>query len=327
MEVIRGLRNLKAKPVKPVVTLGNFDGAHLGHQAIFRRTKERAAEIGGIPVVYTFDPHPLKLLSSGAELSLLCTFKKKMELLASCGMSMTVCADFTRAFAAMHPRDFAVKLATGLEMDTVVVGFNYSFGQGRAGSIDYLKKMGQELGFRVEVVEPVTVDGERVSSSLIRGLLEAGEVEKSTRLLGRYYSMEGKVVPGHHRGGSVVGFPTANLKTPSEVIPAVGVYAVFAKIEGGEPLDGVVNVGLNPTFDRDDLVVETHLLDAKGDMYGAEMEIFFLQRLRDEVRFESVEKLREQISADTKKAMELLSKARGQDRFMDNFTAGATDEK
>ncbi|MDH5511537.1 MAG: bifunctional riboflavin kinase/FAD synthetase, partial [Nitrospinota bacterium] len=323
----RGLRNLKAKPAKPVVTLGNFDGAHLGHQAIFRRAVERASEIGGTPVVYTFDPHPLKLLSPGAEPSLLCTFKKKMELLAACGISMTVCADFTRAFAAMHPRDFAVKLSTGLDMDTVVVGFNYSFGQGRAGSIDYLKKMGQELGFRVEVIEPVTVDGERVSSSLIRRLLESGDVEKSARLLDRYYSVEGKVVAGHHRGGSVVGFPTANLKTPSEVIPAVGVYAVFARVAGGEPLDGVVNVGLNPTFDRDDLVVETHLLDAKGDMYGAEMEIFFLRRLRDEEKFESVEKLREQISADTKRARDMLSKARGQDGFMDNFTAGAINEK
>ena len=325
MDVIRGLRNLTVKPVKPVVTLGNFDGAHVGHQAIFRQTVERATQIGGTPVVYTFDPHPLKLLSSGAEPSLLCTFKKKMELLASNGIKTTICADFTRAFAAMHPRDFAVKLATGLGMDTVVVGFNYSFGQGRAGSIDYLKKMGQELGFRVEVVEPVIVEGERVSSSLIRRLLTEGAVEKSATLLGRYYSVEGKVVPGHHRGGSVLGFPTANLKTPSEVIPAVGVYAVFARVAGGEPLDGVVNVGLNPTFDRDDLVVETHLLDAQGDLYGQEMEIFFAHRLRDEERFASVDKLREQISADTRKARELLTQARGHDDFSKNFITGATD--
>ena len=292
-----------------MVTLGNFDGAHLGHQAIFRRTVERAGQIGGTPVVYTFDPHPLKLLSPSQELPLLCTFKKKMELLAALDIQITILADFNRAFAAMHPRDFAAKLYNGLAMDTVVVGHDYSFGQGGAGSIDYLKKMGDELGFRVEVIEPVSLDGERISSSQIRRLLKEGNVARSARMLGRYYSIEGKVTEGHHRGGTQLGFPTANLKTPFEMIPAVGVYAVFARMGDGPLQDGVANVGLNPTFNRDDLVVETHLMDAAGDMYGAEMEIFFVQRLRDERKFSGVDELRDQIKADVEQARSLLAKA------------------
>jgi riboflavin kinase/FMN adenylyltransferase len=292
-----------------VVTLGNFDGAHLGHQAIFARTVARAAEIGGTPVVYTFDPHPMKVLSPEGGPSLLCTFDKKMELFVSRGIKIAILADFTRAFAAMHPRDFALKLMNGLGMDTVVVGYNYSFGQGKAGSIDYLRKMGEEMAFRVEVIDPVMLEGERVSSSLIRRTLAEGDVEKAARLLGRRYSVAGRVERGHHRGGTALGFPTANLKTPSEVIPAVGVYAALARVEKGAPLGGVVNVGFNPTFNRDDLIIETHLFDFHEEIYGGELEIFFVQRLRDEMSFSSVEELRGQIGVDVAQARRILEEA------------------
>ncbi|MDH4184990.1 MAG: bifunctional riboflavin kinase/FAD synthetase, partial [Nitrospinota bacterium] len=300
---------------------GNFDGAHLGHQAVFGRTVDRARQIGGTPVVYTFDPHPLKILTPDRGPSLLCTFEKKMELLATYGIQMVICADFTRAFAAMHPRDFALKLHGGLGMETVVVGDNYSFGQGKTGSIDYLRKMGEELGFDVEVAAPVMEGGERISSSRIRRLLSEGEVEMAARLLGRYYSIEGEVVAGHHRGGSVVGFPTANLNTPFEAIPAVGVYAVFAKVADGQRLGGVVNVGLNPTFNRDDLVIETHLFDFDGEIYGARMEIFFVGRLRDEKKFSSVDILRAQIKEDVAQAKAILAGGSGawsQDKQKEN---------
>lgn len=305
MQIIRGLRNLSEKPKNPVVTIGNFDGVHIGHQAVFQRVLQRATEINGTSIVYTFDPHPLKILSPEHNLSLLNTFKKKMELIAAYGIDITVCADFTRNFARMHPRDFAKKLMNGLNMDTAVVGHDYSFGQGKSGTIDYLKKMGLELGFRVEIIEPVVVEGMRVSSTIIRSLLNSGDVVKGNEYLNRCYSIAGKVVSGYQRG-KAIGFPTANLDTPHEVIPAVGVYAVLVRVKGGDLLDGVVNIGYNPTFNRDDFIVEVHLLNYENDIYGSEVEIYFIERLRDEQTFDSVEELKEQIKADIEKAGSIL---------------------
>jgi riboflavin kinase/FMN adenylyltransferase len=300
------LRNLARKPVRPVVTLGNFDGIHAGHQRIFSETLRMARERGGVCVVYTFDPHPLKVLAPEQNLTLLNTFKKKMELIAVYGMDITILADFTRAFARMHPRDFALKLKQGLGMDTIVVGHDYSFGQSRSGTIAYLKKMGAELGFTVEVVEPVTVDGERVSSTMIRALINNGEVREAARRLNRLYSIEGKVVSGYKRGAAI-GFPTANLDTPYEVIPAVGVYAVFARLGAGEWREGVVNIGYNPTFNRNDMIVEAHLIDHNEDLYGAEIEIYFADKLRDEKRFGSVDQLKSQISLDIELSRKILA--------------------
>ncbi|VAX18916.1 FMN adenylyltransferase / Riboflavin kinase [hydrothermal vent metagenome] len=307
MKIVRGLRNLTEKPVKPVITLGNFDGVHVGHKEIFLKVIEHAKNIGGTSVVYTFDPHPLKILAPERNLTLLTTFKKKMELIAACGIDMTICADFTREFARMHPRDFAKKLKGGLDMDVVYVGHDYSFGRGKSGTIDYLKKMGAELGFDVEVVDAVNVDGERVSSSAIRSLLVDGNIRKATRFLGRYYSIAGKVVSGYHRG-KTIGFPTANLDTPYELIPAIGVYAVFARVSHGKWHRGVVNIGYNPTFNRDDFIVEVHLLDHEEDIYGSEIEIYFVERLRDEQTFKNVEALKGQITKDVVRAKKILEK-------------------
>ncbi len=316
MKIIRGLRNIHERPVRAVVALGNFDGAHLGHQAVFERAVNRAQEIGGTAVVYTFDPHPLKILAPEQSFNLLNTFKKKLELISTFGIDMTILADFTRTFAKMHPREFTQKLYDALGMDTVVVGHDYSFGRGKTGSIDYLRKMGAELGFNVEVVGQVIMDGKRVSSSRIRKMLGEGDVRGSSRLLGRCYSIAGHVVTGYQRG-SAIGFPTANLDTPYEAIPAVGVYAVFARVGGGEPQEAVVNVGYNPTFNRDDFIVEAHLLDYEGDIYGKEIEIYFVDRLRDEKSFGSVEELQAQIKADIEKARATLEKARSADCIID----------
>lgn len=306
MHIVRGLRNLAIKPVRPVVTLGNFDGVHTGHQKIFSETVRMARERGGVSVVYTFDPHPLKVLAPEQNLTLLSTFKKKMELIAVYGMDITILADFTRAFARTHPRDFAIKLKQGLGMDTVIVGHDYSFGQSRSGTIEYFRKMGAELGFTVEVVEPVTIDGERVSSSMIRSLINNGEVREAARRLNRLYSIEGKVVSGYKRGAAI-GFPTANLETPYEVIPAVGVYAVFVRLGVGEWREGVVNIGYNPTFDRNDMIVEAHLLDHDDDIYGDEIEVYFADKLRDEKRFGSVDELKSQIAQDIESSRRILA--------------------
>ena len=268
-----------------------------------------ARERGGASVVYTFDPHPLKVLAPEQNLTLLSTFKKKMELIAVYGMDITILADFTRAFARMHPRDFAIKLKQGLGMDSVVVGHDYSFGRSRSGTIEYFRKMGAELGFTVEVVEPVTVDGERVSSSVIRSMINNGEVREAAKRLNRLYSIEGKVVSGYKRGAAI-GFPTANLETPYEVLPAVGVYAVFARLGVGEWREGVVNIGYNPTFNRNDMIVEVHLLDHAEDIYGAQIEIYFADKLRDERRFGSVDELKSQIALDIEGSRAILEKCR-----------------
>ncbi len=310
MKIVRGLRNLDIKPVNPAVALGNFDGVHAGHQFILEKVIKRARAIGGTSVVYTFEPHPLKIVAPHKDISLLTVFKKKMELIASFGVDMTICADFNRNFARMHPRDFAKKLSDGLQMDTVFVGLDYSFGQGATGTIEYLAKMGDELGFNVDPVDTVLVAGERVSSSSIRELLQRGEVTEAAKRLNRHYSIAGKVVTGYQRGRAI-GYPTANLDTPYEVIPAVGVYAVFVKVADEKPATAVVNIGYNPTFDRNDLVVEAHLLDRNDDIYGAEVEIYFVQRIRDEIRFGSVEELKERIGQDVVAAKSILSKESG----------------
>ncbi|MBI5814824.1 MAG: bifunctional riboflavin kinase/FAD synthetase [Nitrospinae bacterium] len=316
MQIVRGVRNLAEKPVRPVVTLGNFDGVHIGHQVIFSKVIAKAGETGGTSVVYTFDPHPLKILAPEQSPNLLTTFKKKMELIAACGIDMTICADFNRSFALMHPRDFALKLKNGLAMESVYVGHDYSFGQAKAGTIDYLKKMGEEMGFAVEVVDAVNVDGQRVSSSAIRNLVGEGDVGGAAKRLGRLYSIAGKVVSGHRRG-KAIGFPTANIETPYEVIPAVGVYAVFARLGRGEWFEGVVNVGYNPTFNRDDLIVEAHLIDHDEDLYGGEMEIYFAGRLRDEKKFSGVEELKAQIASDIGAARSILLDVRNSGAVID----------
>lgn len=309
VQIVRGLRNLVKKPPAPIVTLGNFDGVHLGHQEIFRRVIQKAGSIRGTSIVYTFDPHPLKILAPEQNVYLLTTFKKKVDLITQCGIDMMILADFTRSFAKMHPRDFAKKLKDGIGMEAVFVGHDYSFGKGKAGGIDYLKKMGGELGFEVEVVPPVLVEGTRVSSTCIRDFLLEGEIEEATRRLGRYYSIAGRVVSGYQRGRAI-GFPTANLETPYELIPATGVYAVFARLGVGQWYEGVVNVGFNPTFNRDDFIVEAHLLDLEGRLYGEEIEIFFVKRLRDEKSFGSVDELKAQIEQDIKQTREILGTAR-----------------
>jgi riboflavin kinase/FMN adenylyltransferase len=240
-----------------------------------------------------------------------------MELIASYGIDMVVCADFTRAFASLHPRDFAMKIYNGLKPETVIVGHDYSFGQGRAGSIEYLHKMGRELGFRLEVVEPVVMNDKRVSSTLIRNLLSRGEVASANNLLNRCYSIDGRVVSGYKRGKSL-GFPTANLDTPFEVIPAVGVYSVYVRAADTiKLLDGVANIGYNPTFNRDDLIVEVHILDFEGDFYGSELELYFVDRLRDEKSFNGVEELKSQIARDVNKTREILDEYRLSDHCVD----------
>jgi len=306
MRVIRGVKNYTEKFPKPVLTLGNFDGVHLGHQAIFSKIVERAAAVNGTSIAFTFEPHPLKVLAPERSPRLLNTFHGKMRLFEQAGIEVVVCANFTRSFADQNPEDFARDvLHTLIGVREVYVGYDYAFGKGREGSIDSLRSMGTTYGFEVGVIEPVRIDDIVVSSSVVRELLANGRVEDAARLLGRQYSIEGEIIHGAHRGQKL-GFPTANLKTANELIPGFGVYAVTARLLGDTLAKGVASIGIRPTFDSGPVSIEVYLFDIDEDLYGKEMEVFFVTRLRGEQKFSSPEALIKQIRKDVQDAEDAL---------------------
>ena len=289
----------------PVLTLGNFDGVHLGHQAIFSKVVTRARELGGTAVAFTFEPHPLKVLAPERSPRLLNTFHGKMQLLEAAGVDVVICADFTRAFAEQHPEDFAREvLHEKIGVKEVYVGYDYAFGKGREGSIESLKRMGQAYGFHVGIVDAVRVNDVVVSSSAVRDLIAAGRVEDAAGLLGRHYMIEGEVVHGECRGRQL-GYPTANLKTANELVPGFGVYAVTATVDG-RPFKGAASIGVRPTFEAGPVSVEVYLFDFQGDLYGKRMEVSFVKRLRGEEKFPDAEALARQIRKDVEDARQAL---------------------
>ncbi len=291
---------------RTVVTVGNFDGVHLGHRAIFARVCQRARELDCQPVALTFDPHPAKVLKPDNDLRLLTTPAQKIDLLKEAGLAV-VMLPFTREFAAIPARAFVRDyFVERLRAREVVVGHDYCFGYKREGNIDLLKQMGQALGFTVQVVWAVEVDDAVVSSSLIRAMLKLGNVKESNRLLGRAYGVKGRVVAGKGRGAAVLGVPTANLTPENDLLPASGIYAVWVR-KDGEKLPGVANIGTCPTFDNQELTLEVHLLDFKGDLYGEVLHVEFVARLREERRFPSIGELAAQIRTDMNEARRVLS--------------------
>ncbi len=296
----------KAAFPRTVVTIGNFDGVHLGHRAILARVAQRARELGAQAVAVTFDPHPLRVLRPTMDLPMLTTREQKLNLLTSTGINAVVVLPFTREFSALPAREFVNQyFCERLQVREVVVGHDYCFGRGREGNIDLLKEMGKTHGFTVQVVWAVEVEGAVVSSSLIRALLRLGKVTEAGRLLGRPYGVEGRVVQGKGRGGKLLGVPTANILSVNELLPACGIYAV--RVRRGETLlPGVANIGTCPTFDNAELSLEVHMLEFSGDLFGENLEVQFVSRLREERRFRSLEALSAQIHADIAAARQAL---------------------
>jgi riboflavin kinase/FMN adenylyltransferase len=308
MKIVRGLKNFTERLPNPVLTLGNFDGVHLGHQAIFKKVIERAREIQGTSIAFTFEPHPLKVLAPERSPKLLSTFHGKMKLIAEAGIDVVICADFTRSFADQNPEDFARSvLCEKIGVKEVYVGYDYTFGKGREGGIESLKKMGLICGFQVEEVEAIRVDSKVPSSSAIRELISSGKVEDAAQLLGRYYAIEGEIVHGSRRGHDL-GFPTANLRTPNERIPSNGVYAVRAEAEGRR-YQGVAAIGVRPTFETGFFSIEVFLFDFDGDLYGKQMEVSFVGFLREERKFPDVQSLIVQMQRDVDEAKKILQNA------------------
>lgn len=321
MESFRGTAALTRRPVRPVLTIGNFDGVHVGHRAIMETVIERARLAGGESVVLTFDPHPRKVLHPERAPRLLATTEQKLEILAEIGVDVVIIEPFDKSFASMPPDQFVREIVhRRIDPVEVFVGYDFHFGRDREGSMKLLSETGPQLGFAVTIIPEVKVGERDVNSTRIRDLLAEGEVEEAARLLGRPFAIRSEVRRGEQRGRTL-GFPTANLLPENEVLPAPGVYAGYARILGGvekgEAWKGdaalhraVINVGKRPTFHRDgQLLAEAHLLDFEGDLYGRALELSFCHRLRAEQKFPSVDLLREQIAADVDQARSMLSSA------------------
>lgn len=291
---------------RTVVTIGNFDGVHLGHRAILARVVQRARELEAQSVAITFEPHPLKVLRPEMAMPLLTTPEQKARLLDRTGLGAVVVLPFTPEFAQLPAREFVQRyFLERLNIREVVVGHDYGFGRGREGNIELLEAMGRQHGFTVQVVWAVEVEGAVVSSSLIRAMLRLGKVEEAAHLLGRNYEVQGLVVPGKGRGAKLLGVPTANIRPANELLPATGIYAVRVR-RGEETFSGAANIGTCPTFENSEFSLEVHLLDFAGDLYDQDLEVEFVARLREERRFPSIEALAAQIHADIATARQVL---------------------
>ncbi len=309
MEIIKGIENIKRSFRNPVVTLGNFDGVHLGHQKIFEKVKGEASKIHGEGLVITFEPHPLKILAPKKFLPLLTPFRKKMMLIEKSGIETVLCIDFSLTFSEISPFEFIKNILIEIvNIKKVIIGYNYHFGKGQKGDAQTLRDAGKVLNFEVEVMEPLKIGQTIVSSSKIREIIQRGEVEEASKLLGRDYLIIGKVVEGARRGKNL-GFPTANLEISDELYPKTGVYAV--EVEWNHQLfSGVANIGLNPTFLPEQInkegksSIEVHILNFNREIYSEEIQVNFKRRIRDEIRFTSPAHLIDRIQKDIQWAQE-----------------------
>lgn len=288
------------------LTLGIYDGVHLGHQKIIRRVVERAKEIGGMSCVVTFDPHPREVLIPDTAPDLLTSTKKKIELLEALGLDAVCLIRFTREFAQVEARKFVKDfLINTLRTRAIVEGYDWRFGKGRKGDVELLREIGKDNGYEVEQVDGVVIDGQVVSSTLIRELVLEGNLDKAAAYLGREYSITGDIVEGS-RMGREIGFPTANIEPHHEAIPPNGIYAVRVDV-AGERKNGTLNIGVRPTVTEEKKrTIEVHIMDFYRDIYNEEIEVTFVERLRDEKKFPSVEALTDQIKKDVEKARRVL---------------------
>lgn len=309
MELYSNLADIKHPFPNACVTIGNFDGVHLGHQMLFSEVVTLAHRHQGTSIVVTFDPHPLKVLRPGS-IRLISTTEQKIELIEKAGIDVLVVIPFDQEFAATSADEFVEDiLLDRIGVKELVVGYDYAFGRGRAGNIEFLKAKGEEKGFPVTVVEAHYENDMLVSSTKIRELVSEGRMRDVKQLLGRYYQIRGEVQRGKQRGGPVVGFPTANLQISEEdLCPKRGVY-VTQVVYDGHCFGGVSNIGYNPTFGEKTLVAETHIFDFDDDIYGKSIKINLLRHLRDEKKFSGPEELSAQIREDIKVAREVLEEA------------------
>lgn len=308
MKILRSISELSTLPGPLFLAIGVFDGVHLGHQTVISTSAKHANDADGTAVVVTFDPHPVKVLRPNNAPHLLTATQHKIALIRDLGVAHLLVLHFDRVFAATSPEDFVLQLVENAKpLREICVGYEWSFGKGRAGNLALLKKLGEIHGFNVIGVEAVKVNGEVVSSTAIRQAIEQGNLVKATQMLGREYTILGTVTRGDQLGKKI-GFPTANLSAHSEQFPPNGVYLAEAWFEG-VLYHGVVNLGYRPTVtgDKSPRLLEIHLLDFERDIYGEDLEVRFVRYLRPERKFDSVEALARQIDVDVRQARELCA--------------------
>jgi riboflavin kinase/FMN adenylyltransferase len=310
MKIIKSLEEITEPFPRAVVTIGNFDGVHIGHQALFHAVTEKAESIGGTSVAMTFDPHPLQVLKGDNHPPLITLLEQKIELIARTTIAVLICMPFTRRFAALTPREFVEDvLIRRVGMTAMVVGKDYTFGRDRAGNLNVLRMFSEIFDFQLIVADWICLNKNnagRISSTKIRQLVTAGDVDAVQPLLGRFYQLRGTVTTGRDRGGKILGFPTANINLQDELCPKSGIYAVTVEVDG-VTYDGVANIGYSPTFDDNLFTVEVHILDFDKNIYERPIRVNFVKRIRDERRFDSVSDLSERIKLDVAEARKILA--------------------
>ncbi|MCJ7558802.1 MAG: bifunctional riboflavin kinase/FAD synthetase [Gammaproteobacteria bacterium] len=307
MELIRGVHNLRPRHRGCVATIGNYDGVHLGHRAVLDALIQVGRQRNLPTAVMAFEPTPQEFFGAEKAPARLTRFREKFLALAETGMDRFACLRFNNAFAALSPDEFVERiLVDGMGVRYLVAGDDFRYGRKRMGDFASLKAAGRKHGFELQDTASFQLDGERVSSSRIREALEQGRLEQATRLLGRPYSMCGKVVRGDQLGRTL-GFPTANILPSRRVLPMTGVYAVWVAGVDSRPWPAVANLGTRPTVNGKRALLEAHLLDFDGDIYGRHLEVRFVAKLRNEHRFETLHLMIEQMHRDLKAAREILS--------------------
>ena len=310
MKIIRNLKDIDRPYKRSVITIGNFDGVHLGHQALIHEVIDKADSISGTSVAITFEPHPIRVLNGSNHPPLITILEQKIELIERMDLDVLIVIPFTREFASLSPREFVEDiLIIKLGMTAIVVGKDYSFGRNREGTVGLLKTFAELFDFELVIADWIgdnrSPEG-RISSTRIRNLVVDGEVDRVHPLLGRYYQVRGTVATGRDRGGKLLGFPTANITLQDELCPKTGVYAVTVECNS-TTYDGVANIGYSPTFDDHIFTVEVHILDFNRNIYGYNIRVNFIKRIRDELKFSSVAELAEQIREDVIEARGILS--------------------
>ncbi len=311
MKLICDINDITEPFENAVITIGNFDGVHIGHQALFHQVIEKADELGGVSIAMTFEPHPLRVLPNTSPPPMITLYEQKVELIERAGLDVLICLPFTNEFASIPAESFIKELLLDrIGMKAIVVGKDYTFGKNREGNLELLVQLGHKYGYKVHVLDWIKgamAIETRSSSTRIRELVHDGEMERAQKLLGRFYQIRGTVVEGRDRGGKLLGFPTANIKLYDELCPKNGVYAVTVECENGSKHKGVANIGYSPTFDDNVFTVEVFILDFDKNIYGQKIRVNFIQRIRDEKKFTNISELSGQIEKDVKAARKRIS--------------------
>jgi riboflavin kinase/FMN adenylyltransferase len=310
MKIINRLENITQPFKNAVITIGNFDGVHIGHQALFHEVIEKADAIDGISIAMTFEPHPMRVLHKNSLPPLITVSEQKNELIERSGIEVLISIPFTREFASLSPEAFIKDLLIAkIGMRAIVVGKDYTFGKNRGGNLATLKSYASQLGYEVIVADWIKTEREiadRISSTKIRELIMAGDVEPACKMLGRHYQIRGLVVKGRDRGGKLLGIPTANINLQDELCPKTGIYAVTVEFHR-KLYKGVANIGYSPTFNDNQFTVEVHLLSFSENIYGEKIRVNFIKRIRDEKKFAGIADLKEQIREDIETAQKILA--------------------